>query len=590
MPKQWSDDELGSTRRLLVSYPFLLSVAPRWIGRFPSRSVRRIFPPFLRVIQAIAVEGTAPSASLDLRLNKIGEHLAKVRVVRLPKRFEDAASRKLQSRAVTDNFKSAKTWKPKYTWCEIPRVSAPKRMAVERGRDFREIDLLFDERTAQEQASRCLQCPEPLCRTGCPLANRIPEWLALTAEGKFLEAAAISNLTSNMPEICSRVCPQDKLCEGACVLTARAAPIAIGAVEKFINEYALSRDAIKAARAPANGWRVAVIGSGPAGLACADQLAKEGYAVSVFESQSIPGGLLVNGIPAFKLEKSVVERRLNILRQRGVEFHLGATVGKDLTLSDLRREFDAIFLGFGAQRPKPLGIPGEELKGVFDALPFLIQKNVKGAKGFPPIDVAGRRVAVLGGGDTAMDCLRTAIRCGAREAVCLYRRDLANMPGSRKEYLNALEEGARFLFLTNPAGLQGNALGQVSQVRCIQMELGPPDTSGRRKPRPIPDSEFAIPADVILIAFGFDPVPFPRWSDLSEIEVNDWGGVVVDENQMTNLPGVFAGGDLSRGPSLVVNAVRDGRIAAAGIDHYLSGISDANSTEKNQAALCGSVP
>lgn len=461
------------------------------------------------------------------------------------------------------------THNAKLAWREVLRAAPPKRPASERINDFREIYSLYDEATVRAQASRCIQCPKPLCMTGCPLANRIPEWLALAAEGQFLEAATLSRSTSNMPELCSRVCPQERLCEGACILNARSDPVAIGAIERFINEYAFAHGAVHGAMAQPNGLRVAVVGSGPGGMACADELAKRGYAVTIFESQAQGGGLLVNGIPSFKLEKHLVERRFDILRERGVVMRTDTTVGRDASLGQLRREFDAVFLGMGAQQAKPLDIPGEDLRGVFPALPFLIQKNVDTPTDLPSIDVEGKRVAVLGGGDTAMDCLRTALRCGAREAVCLYRRDLANMPGSRKEYANALEEGAQFEFLTNPIAVEGNAEGRVTRVRCVRMELGEPDASGRRKPRPVPGSEFQVPVDVILAAYGFDPVPFPPESDFAMVAVNDWGAVMVDKNQMTNIPGVFAGGDLSRGPSLVVHAVRDGRKAAEAIHHYL---------------------
>lgn len=460
--------------------------------------------------------------------------------------------------------------KPKFAWFEVDRTAPPKRPADERIADFHEIYSLFDEATVREQASRCIQCPEASCVTGCPLHNRIPEWVALAAEGDFLGAAEISRATSNMPEICSRVCPQERLCEGACILNSRSDPICIGAIEKFINEYALARGAVQVAPAPANGRSVAVVGSGPGGLACADELAKLGYAVTIFESLNLPGGLLMNGIPAFKLEKSIVERRVNLLQQRGVALRLGTTVGKDVSLTELLAQFNAVFLAVGAQKPKALDIPGADFKGIYQGLPFLVQKNVSAPTDFPPINVQGKHVVVLGGGDSAMDCLRTAIRCGAAEAICVYRRDLANMPGSRKEYANALEEGAQFLFLTNPVALEANADGSVSSVRCVKMELGEPDASGRRKPRPVRGSEFSIRADVLLIAYGFDPVPFPPGSDLAKIKVNEWGGVVVDENQMTTVPGVFSGGDASRGPSLVVHAVRDARKAAEGIHNYLA--------------------
>lgn len=462
------------------------------------------------------------------------------------------------------------TGQAKYAWREVDRAEQPKRGADDRITDFHEIYSLFDEATIREQASRCVQCASPACVTGCPLSNRIPEWISLAAEGRFLEAAEISRQTSSMPEICPRVCPQEKLCEGACVIHAPEEPVCIGAIEKFINEYAIAHGAGRIATAPPNGKRVAVVGAGPGGLACADELSRMGYAVTVFESQLLPGGLLLFGIPAFKLEKEVVERRVNILRQQGVEFKVGVTIGKDVTLSRLLADFAAVYLGIGALKPKPLDCPGADLKGVLQGLPFLAQKNAPIALGLPPVEVKGKRVVVLGGGDSAMDCLRTAIRCGAAETVCAYRRDLANMPGSRKEYANALEEGARFLFLTNPIALEGNATGEVTAVRCVRMELGEPDTSGRRKPRPVKGSEFALPADLVLIAYGFDPVPFPPESDLSRIAVNDWGAIQTDENQMTSVERVFAGGDVVRGPSLVVHAVRDGRKAAAGIHAVLS--------------------
>jgi glutamate synthase (NADPH/NADH) small chain len=464
-----------------------------------------------------------------------------------------------------------RSWPSKHNWRYIARAMPPKRDAAERICDFDEIYGLFDEATARAQASRCINCPDPQCVTnGCPLANRIPEWLALTAEGRFLEAAALSRSTSNMPEICSRVCPQDRLCEGACILNARADPVSIGAVEKFINEYAFAHEELNGAVAPPNGMNVAVVGSGPGGMACADELAKLGYAVTIFEAQSRPGGLLVNGIPSFKLEKEIVERRFNLLRRRGVTVRCNIKVGRDVPLTNLREKFDAIYLAIGAQKPKALDIPGAKLCGAFHALPFLVQKNLGQIMDGSLVKVRGKRVAVLGGGDTAMDCLRTALRSGAREATCIYRRDLENMPGSRREYLNAVEEGARFMFLTNPVALYGNSNCEVSEARCVRMELGEPDANGRRKPQPIPGSEFSVPADVVLIAYGFDPVPIFAAGNSDKIEINKWGGVIVDENQMTSVPGIFAGGDLVRGPDLVVRAVRDSRKASGGIHRYLS--------------------
>ncbi|HEX5791400.1 MAG TPA: NAD(P)-dependent oxidoreductase [Luteolibacter sp.] len=461
--------------------------------------------------------------------------------------------------------------KAKFAWRETDRAEVPKRGAGERIGDFHEIYSLLDEATVREQASRCVQCAQPACVEGCPLSNRIPEWLGLAAEGRFLEAARISRETSSMPEICPRVCPQEKLCEGACVVHSREGmePICIGAIEKFISEYALARGEGTVEVAPPNGRKVAVVGSGPGGLACADRLSQLGYAVTLFESQMMPGGLLLFGIPAFKLDKEIVERRAELLRQQGVEIRTGATVGKDITLKELREQYDAVFLGIGALKPKGLRVPGSNLQGVMQGLPFLAQKNSPIPLGLPPVDVEGKRVVVLGGGDSAMDCLRTSIRCGAIETTCAYRRDFENMPGSRKEYHNATEEGARFLFLTNPLEILGNAEGHVTGVRCTRMELGEPDASGRRSPREVPGSDFMIAADLVLIAYGFDPVPFPPDNDLSQIEVNDWGATKVDAEQRTSVPRVYAGGDVVRGPSLVVHAVRDGRKAAETIHRDL---------------------
>lgn len=461
--------------------------------------------------------------------------------------------------------------KPKYAWRELSRTAPPKLAATERVTHFDEIYAPYDEATVRAQASRCIQCPTPLCQTGCPLGNHIHEWLALVAEGRFLEAAEVSQSTSNMPEICSRVCPQERLCEGACILNSYSDPVSIGAIEKFINEFAFAHGGVEASPAVPNGLKAAVIGSGPGGLACADELAKLGYAVTVFEAQSFPGGLLMNGIPAFKLEKSIVQRRIEVLIQRGVEFRTSVTIGRDVSLHELLQQFDAVFLGVGAQKPKALDVPGADLRGVFQALPFLVEKNVVDAPlTGPPVEVAGKRVAVLGGGDTAMDCLRTAIRCGAQAAICLYRRDLANMPGSRKEYTNALEEGAIFEFQVAPVAVLGDDQGRVTHVRCVRMELGEPDANGRRRPKPVKGSEYDVPADVVLVAYGFDPVPFPPESDFAQVKVNSWGAFEVDKNQMTSVAGVFSGGDAVRGPSLVVHAVRDGRKAAAGIHRYLA--------------------
>lgn len=457
----------------------------------------------------------------------------------------------------------------RHAWFQVSRTLLPKRAAPDRIRDFQEIYGSYDAATAQQEASRCLLCPEPSCASGCPVGSRIPEWLLLTAEGQFAEASAVCRSNNNLAEICARVCPQDRLCEGACILNGKAEPVSIGAIEKFLSEYAFERGAQETVSPPPNGMKVAVLGSGPVGLTCADELRRRGYAVTVFEAQPVPGGLLMNGIPAFKLEHRVVERRTELLRRRGVNFRLGCLVGRDVALAQLRQEFDAVFLGFGAQQPRLLTVPGSTLTDVMLALPFIVQNTPEYPADLPRVPVRGRRVVVLGGGETAMDCLRMALRSGASEALCVYRRDEANMPGSRRDYGNAAEEGARFLWQATPVAVIGDGRGHVAAVRCLRTELREPEASGRLRPEPIPGTEFDVPADVLVVAFGFETVPFPKQCALSQVERNEQGAVVVDGRMMTNLPGVFAGGDLVRGPSLVVHAVRDARHAAAQIHRYL---------------------
>jgi glutamate synthase (NADPH/NADH) small chain len=458
----------------------------------------------------------------------------------------------------------------KYAWRELAHKGLPKRSASERVADFLEIYGLYDEATAREQASRCIQCPNPSCVTGCPLCNPIPQWMLLTAEGRFLEASAVLGSATNMAEVCARVCPTDRLCEGSCILNGVSEPVSIGAIEQFLAEYAFAHGHADASTAPPNGRRVAVVGSGPGGLTCADELARRGYAVTVFDSALVPGGLLVNGTPAFKVERSVVQRRIEILQKRGVVFRLGVKLDETLTFGQLRSDFDAVFLGFDSRKARPLEIPGADLQGVVQALPFILQKITPVPLDLPPIEVSGKRVVVLGAGDTAMDCLRTAIRCGAREAVGVYRRDEADMPCGRHEYKNAVEEGARFVFQAAPVAVLGNDQRQVTGLRLVRTELGLMESIG---PRPFlvqAGSEFELPADLIVLALGFDPLPCPHSGDFSDLAVNDWGGIVVDSDQMTSIPGVFAGGDIVRGPSMVLHAVRDARRAAAQIHAYLA--------------------
>lgn len=457
----------------------------------------------------------------------------------------------------------------KYAWHERTRGGLPKRSASDRVADFLEIYGLYDEDTAREQASRCIQCPNPTCVSGCPLCNPIPQWMQLTAEGRFLEAAAVLGSSSNLPEICARVCPADHLCEGKCLLDAVSEPVSIQAIEQFLIDYAFDRGQVSASTAPPNGKRVAIVGSGPGGLACAEDLARQGFAVTIFDSAMTPGGLLVNGLPAFKLDKSIVQRRIDLLKKRGVVFQLGARWGEEMTLARLREKFDAVFLGWDARQARPLPVPGSDLPGVIQALPFLLQKNTPVPLDLEPVDVAGKNVVVLGGGDTAMDCLRAAIRYGAASACGIYRRDEADMPCHHADYQNAVEEGARFIFCATPLAVLGNDEGRVRGLRLARTNVSPTQTDGRRPFQVLPGTEFEVAADWVIPALGFNPLPCPRTDGFGELKFNDWGGIVVDDQQQTSIPGVFAGGDLVHGPTVVLDAVRDARKAAAQIAVFL---------------------
>jgi glutamate synthase (NADPH/NADH) small chain len=434
----------------------------------------------------------------------------------------------------------------------------------ERVRDFCEVTLTYRPEQATAEAARCLECGKAPCVAACPLHNPIREWLVLTAQGRFLEAAHLSRTTNPMPEICGRVCPQDRLCEGACVLGVKQEPVAIGAVERFINDYAIAQEGLPVPPpAPLTGFRVAVVGAGPAGLACAEALVRRGHVVEVYEAHPEPGGLLRFGIPGFKLDPAVVRRRVDYLRRLGIRFVCGVRVGDDLSLDDLRRRFDAVFLATGATTPRRPALPGIHLDGVVDALPFVTRTRPESPE---RDDLRGRQVVVLGGGDTAMDCLRTARRLGASRVTCVYRRDEANMPGSRREVQAAREEGVEFIWLAAPVRFVDDGAGRLVAIECIRMALGEPDESGRRRPVAVVGSEFTLPADVAVLAFGFDgtPVPAPRGPRTT-------AGLtyVVDADGATDIPGVFAGGDVVRGPDLVVTALADGRRAADAIDRYL---------------------
>ncbi|MEN8175444.1 MAG: FAD-dependent oxidoreductase [Pseudomonadota bacterium] len=461
-----------------------------------------------------------------------------------------------------------------FLFVELPRVLPDKAAAESRVRSFTEIYAEFDPPRAAEQAGRCLHCGNPYCEWKCPVHNYIPSWLKLVAEGHLFEAAELSHQTNSLPEICGRVCPQDRLCEGACTLEDGFGAVTIGAVEKYITDTALERGwRPDMSRVSDTGRRVAVVGAGPAGLGCADVLVRHGIRPVVFDRYPEIGGLLTFGIPAFKLEKTVVRRRREVLEGMGVEFRLETEVGRDLSFRDLLGKYDAVFLGMGTYTPLRGGFPGEDLEGVVQALPYLVASTRRLMELDDPgelIDMESQRVVVLGGGDTAMDCNRTAIRQAAASVTCAYRRDEANMPGSRREVRNAREEGVEFLWNRQPEAILGD--GRVEGIRLVKTRLGDPDERGRRRPEPIPGSEEVLPADRVIIAFGFRPSPAP-WFENFGIETDDRGRVRANADPrrpyQTANPKVFAGGDMVRGSDLVVTAVFEGREAAESIVDFL---------------------
>ena len=458
----------------------------------------------------------------------------------------------------------------KYAWRELDRVEPPKRPVTDRLTDFNEVVQPYDEATASEQASRCVQCPNPNCVAACPLELPIPTLLALTAEGQFREAAEMLYQTQSLPEFIAHVCVEDRMCEAACVLQKASEPVPIGSISRFLLDYGWKHGVKEPPSATANGRRVVVIGSGLCGLVGADALARLGYAVTIMDSAKNPGGRLVNGLAGFKVDKAVIWRRVEALHERGVEFRMGVECGKDVTLSQLRREYDAVFFALGRTESVRLPIPGAELRGVCQAYPFVVHHTSDAALHALPVQVEGRRVVVLGGGDTAMDALRIALRAGARDALCIYSRDRENLPGDPKEFANALEEGARFTFESQAVAILGNANGEVTRVSCVRTELGAPDASGRRKVRPLPESKFEVLADVVLVAYGFAPPRLPECKELAELAAGKHGCLKVDDSHMTNLPGVFAAGSIARWPISMVEVMHDALKAATGIDRYLA--------------------
>jgi glutamate synthase (NADPH) small chain len=458
---------------------------------------------------------------------------------------------------------------------DIPRAEPAKTPVEARIRSFREIYAPLEGAVAAQQAGRCLACGNPFCEWKCPVHNYIPNWLKLIEEGNLFEAAELSHKTNSLPEVCGRICPQDRLCEGACTLNDGLGAVTIGSIEKYITDEALRRGwRPDMSHVKSVGRRVAVVGAGPAGLACADILTRNGVQAVVFDRHARIGGLLTFGIPPFKLEKEVLETRRAIMEGMGVQFRLDCEIGADVGFEELLATYDAVFLGMGTYTSVRGGFPGEELPQVYEALPYLIS-NIKHELGFAGaaqslISMRGRRVVVLGGGDTAMDCNRTAIRQGAESVSCTYRRDEHNMPGSRRDYRNSREEGVEFLFNRQPIEIVGDE--RVEGVKLIETRLGPADARGRRVPQPVAGSEHIVAADAVIIAFGFLPSP-PAWLRQHDIRLHDNGRVRVSAAaarayQTTN-PQVFAGGDMVRGSDLVVTAVFEGREAARGILSYL---------------------
>ncbi len=458
---------------------------------------------------------------------------------------------------------------------DVPRKDPDKLPVEVRITQFREIYSQYAPDGAAQQASRCLSCGNPFCEWKCPVHNYIPNWLQLVNDGKLFEAAELSHQTNSLPEMCGRICPQDRLCEGACTLNDGLGAVSIGAIEKYITDEAFKQGwTPDLSSVKPTGKRVAIVGAGPAGLGCADILVRNGVTPVVFDRYSKIGGLLTFGIPPFKLEKEVVDKRHEIMSGMGVEFRLNTEIGRDISFETLSEEFDAVFLGMGTYRYVKGGFAGEDLPGVYEALPYLIS-NIDRELGLSKspndfIDMRDKRVVVLGGGDTGMDCNRTAIRQGALSVSCTYRRDENNMPGSRRDYKNSKEEGVSFLFNRQPVEIVGS--DRVEGVKVVQTRLGAPDPRGRRVPEVVPDTEETIPADAVIIAFGFLPSP-PDWFQAQQIGLHPNGRVRVSASaqrpfQTTN-PKVFAGGDMVRGSDLVVTAVFEGREAAKGILSYL---------------------
>ena len=458
----------------------------------------------------------------------------------------------------------------------LKKISPDKRVTGERKKDFHEIYKEFITDKAEEQSSRCSQCGVPFCQVHCPLHNNIPDWLKLTAEGRLQEAYEMSQSTNNMPEVCGRICPQDRLCEGNCVIEQSGhGTVTIGSIEKYITDTAWEKNWVKPIEVKKElNQSIGIIGAGPAGLACGEELRKIGYQVTIYDRYDRPGGLLIYGIPNFKLEKFVVERRTQLLKKSGIKFVQNFNVGEDKNLHELKKNHNAILIATGVYKPREIDIPGNNLKNIFPAMDFLTASNKKGLGDKVELfdngtlNTQDKDVVVIGGGDTAMDCVRTAVRQKAKSIKCLYRRDKENMPGSAREVANAIEEGVEFIWLTTPKKFIGDK--KVEEVQVNKMRLGLPDTSGRKKPEIEENSEYSIKADVVIKSLGFDPENLPALFSAPELSVSRWGTIKIDLDTMqTNIDGIFAAGDIVRGASLVVWAIKDGRDAAQNINNYL---------------------
>ncbi|MCD6653220.1 MAG: glutamate synthase subunit beta [Sulfurovum sp.] len=449
---------------------------------------------------------------------------------------------------------------------DLERIDAKKRDVVERTKDFDEIYEIFKPEKSSEQSDRCIQCGDPYCHNGCPLHNFIPQWLKATASNDLEFAFRLSNESSPFPEVMGRICPHDRLCEGACTLNDGHGAITIGSIETFISEEGFKKGFRPAFANEKIGKRVAIIGAGPAGLSAATFLLREGADVEIFDKQARAGGLLTYGIPGFKLDKNVVNRRIKLLKEAGAVFHQNVEIGKDKSFEELTENFDAVFIGVGATKGKKPGLTGEDAKNAYLAMEFLvdIQRKIFNEPREKKIEVKDKNVVVIGGGDTAMDCVRTSLRENAKSVKCLYRRDAHNMPGSKKEYINAKEEGVEFEFYVSPKALITNENGEIIAVEMIKTKLGEPDASGRQSVEEIAGSEYKVDADVVIFALGFDTVKYPFFAS-NGIETDKWGGITVDKNYQTTKTGIYAGGDCHRGADLVVTAVRDGRDAAKAI-------------------------